>query len=708
VPASQRLKALMKEGASVYSSPDGLSWNERFGVWSAKNVDPGFAVFRNPLNHSEVVVTARPQGMRRSGGGRHVGFNAGLGWKGLRVGGLPGEPPGGLLNQALPLDNLYDNDVQSYGLPSFAYGGMVVSFWWLLRDGNCSASMRLPPGMDVPSCGTVSAALAYSYNSRNWSAFGQTPESTSRWAKHGIEELFPNVPGRPDSMQTYPNTLLEVEGRLLVHASAATHMHGFVAPGGSSMVTYELRLDGFVFLSSNASDSADANLTTKMITWHGGDLLINADAKLSARSSVSVGVLDGTTGAAIPGYGLADAPAFRGNSTGVAWEWGGGRKMAALVGRELAIAVSLSGEARLFSIRGRFAPVKSDDENADLVQAEFSLGAYIANPEQNATLVVMRHVGAMRPWTALTVVLSLHDRANGMAPPGFVPRSLVIPHGQRIGRINILLRGWPSAEFTADILINSTEGDTQKLVRWLRVQSRPPQLPPGLTPSTLDLAAAMAWPDKHHHKAFEMLFVDDHSIAQSSEVPLRRRVHPGTPIRITNASFDFGSRFVHEHQSSNLVADGSDGLALNISVTWGGGDGAPGSLFTCRGVQGEQCLFYVCKCADAATGCDTDKWICHRSKPPPSVQREQTDAVNGNEYRFYDAAVDGEIPLAEVKLVFSGYHSTSWSKINITAMSTWATWTPHGKSVTLLLGKEPLTQNRVPRLGEPGSWRDTK
>eukprot|EP01047_Picozoa_sp_COSAG01_P127071 COSAG01_NODE_56296_length_319_cov_0.936364_1_plen_65_part_10 len=65
----------MKEGASVYSSADGLSWNERFGVWSAKNVDPGFAVFRNPLNHSEVVVTARPQGMRRSGGGRHAGFN---------------------------------------------------------------------------------------------------------------------------------------------------------------------------------------------------------------------------------------------------------------------------------------------------------------------------------------------------------------------------------------------------------------------------------------------------------------------------------------------------------------------------------------------------------------------------------------------------------------------------------------------------------
>jgi hypothetical protein len=104
--------------------------------------------------------------------------------------------------------------------------------------------MPLTPGMDVPSCGTVSAALAYSYNSRNWSAFGQTEACTSRWAKDGVAELFPNVPGRRDAMQTYPNTLLEVDGRLLVHASAATHVHGFVAPGASSMLTYELRLDG--------------------------------------------------------------------------------------------------------------------------------------------------------------------------------------------------------------------------------------------------------------------------------------------------------------------------------------------------------------------------------------------------------------------------------------------------------------------------------
>ena len=344
--------------------------------------------------------------------------------------------------------------------------------------------------------------------------------------------------------------------------------------------------------------------------------------------------------------------------------------------------------------------LKVDDE---LAQAEFSLGAYIANPAQHATLVVVRHTGEAPSWPALTVVLSLYDRVGGAAPPGFLGQSLLVPRGQRGGRMSISLRGWPSAEYTANISI-STTGQTQNLVRWLRVESDPPLPPPGPISSTLDLAGAMAWPDEYHHKAFEMTFVDDHSIAQKGGMPLTRRVHRGTPIRITNAQFDAGSGFVHEHQSSNLVSEGA-GLALNISVTWGGGDGAAGPLFTCKGTPFEQCHFYACRCEDAATGCDTDNWTCRRSSPPPAVQRKRTDA--STEYRFFDAAVDGPIALAEVKLVFSGYHRTMWSKINITAMSTWATWSPQGKGVTLLLSKEPLTVNRVPRLGEPGTWRDT-
>ena len=294
-------------------------------------------------------------------------------------------------------------------------------------------------GMDVPSCGTVSAGLAFSYNSRNWSAFGQTPECTSRWAKHGVAELFPNVPGRRDSMQTYPNTLLEVDGRLLVHASAATHVHGFVAPGASSMVTYELRLDGFVYLSSNASDGGNASLTTKVISWRGGDLLINADAKRSAGSSVSVGVLD-KSGAVIPGYGPADAPAFTGNSSAFAWAWAGGRKMAALKGRAVAISVTLTGGARLYSIRGDFsadasgsASLKSDDSPADINRAS------PARPSDDSTtgvallparIVVADDASETEVWAAgkLAGFLKLPIMGNGGRADGAAAQ-IAVGHG---------------------------------------------------------------------------------------------------------------------------------------------------------------------------------------------------------------------------------------------------------------------------------------
>ena len=54
------------------------------------------------------------------------------------------------------------------------------------------------------------------------------------------------------------------------------------------------------------------------------------------------------------GYGESDGAVFRGNDTAVAWVWSAGG-MGALAGKEVAIAVTLSRGARLYSIRGRFA-----------------------------------------------------------------------------------------------------------------------------------------------------------------------------------------------------------------------------------------------------------------------------------------------------------------------------------------------------------------
>ena len=47
-----------------------------------------------------------------------------------------------------------------------------------------------------------------------------------------LPELFPNLMGTPTEGQVYPNTLIDLpeQDRMLVHASASTHQHGFGVP----------------------------------------------------------------------------------------------------------------------------------------------------------------------------------------------------------------------------------------------------------------------------------------------------------------------------------------------------------------------------------------------------------------------------------------------------------------------------------------------
>ena len=109
------------------------------------------------VNDTEVVVTGRPQNLRKTSG-RHAGVNWGKGWS---VGGGLGEK---LFEQALPLDNLFGSYKQIYGLPSFAYGGMVVSFAWRLH---CTEEMHclnhsLPVWAQCgTNCGKVYSDLAH-------------------------------------------------------------------------------------------------------------------------------------------------------------------------------------------------------------------------------------------------------------------------------------------------------------------------------------------------------------------------------------------------------------------------------------------------------------------------------------------------------------------------------------------------------------------
>ena len=131
-----------------------------------------------------------------------------------------------------------------------------------------------------------------------------------------------------------------------MHASASTHQHGYVSttPGTwSSILTYELRYDGFTFASRWPSDvHADANgtFTTKPLQWQGGELAINADTTV-AGGSITIAALE-------DGHKTPESLPFTGNATAATVAWPGGGKFSSLTGKTIQLQVVLAGGARLY------------------------------------------------------------------------------------------------------------------------------------------------------------------------------------------------------------------------------------------------------------------------------------------------------------------------------------------------------------------------
>ena len=350
---AERFNLLLSNGSRVCSA-DGLSWRLA-GRWQAKGIDPGFSVFRRD---SELVVESRPPILRQvtktnaaqcaavGGCGRHVGLNGGSSWEALGA----KEP-----QRCLPVDKAYKNSDQIYGMPTYSYDDLYVSFLWRFHcrpkkgeNGNAEGCF---------SGGNNSAELAFSYSGYNFSRFSPSDQPDAP------ATLFKNGPqGSPTFGQVYPNSLLRTgDGKMLVHASASTHQHGYCTgtcnktslPGEqwSSLLTYSLREDGFVGLRLASAAAGPGIVTTRPLRWAGGELFLNF-AAVGSGSGIRVQILT-EAGSVIPGYGDADAVPGHGDELRFSPRWKGGKSMAALAGRVLVIEVEMVGaETELFAMRG--------------------------------------------------------------------------------------------------------------------------------------------------------------------------------------------------------------------------------------------------------------------------------------------------------------------------------------------------------------------
>jgi hypothetical protein len=181
--------------------------------------------------------------------------------------------------------------------------------------------------------GHVDCQLAYSLNGWHFQRCLRDP-------------LIPNgEPGEPDSGSVYPCTAIRREdGSLWIYASASIHEHGRLSRDSGSIVTYQLRRDGFAFLESSGGIGV---VGTRALYWKGGEVELNVQ---SLGGTARAQVTD-PAGAPLMGYGLADCAPFSGDSTAWVPRWKGGKLLAALAGRTIRVEVELNN-ARLYALRG--------------------------------------------------------------------------------------------------------------------------------------------------------------------------------------------------------------------------------------------------------------------------------------------------------------------------------------------------------------------
>ena len=150
----------------------------------------------------------------------------------------------------------------------------------------------------------------------------------------------------------------ELCGWALLFNKLLPFQHGFVSttPGSwSSILTYELRSDGFTFATTADASAGNASFLSAPLLWHGGELRINADTTTGSSTRGDGGGASAIAIAAVEqGHKTLDSLPFRGNSTNATVLWPGGGKMDLLRGKTVQLQVTLTGASRLYALRGDF------------------------------------------------------------------------------------------------------------------------------------------------------------------------------------------------------------------------------------------------------------------------------------------------------------------------------------------------------------------
>lgn len=308
-------------GGSVYTSPDGIHWNERAATGvCGDNTNFFYNPFRKTWFYS--IRTSNQRGRARSYR-ECADFVRGAGWTRDDVIFFAGA------DDRDPPDPALGYPTQLYNVDAVAYESLMLGVFAIHKGppNEICAQGGFPKITDL--------MLGYSRDGIHWNRPDRTPflacsQKPGTWDRGYLHASGGVCLIAGDELRFYFGAFSGISPRL------GGHMY---AGGSTGLAT--LRRDGFASMDAGASGGT---LTTKPLSFQGRHLFLNAAAD---RGAVEVAVI-GPDGTAIQPFTIANCRSIRADATRMKVSWKGAHDLAAFRGRPIRFRFHIR-DARLFS-----------------------------------------------------------------------------------------------------------------------------------------------------------------------------------------------------------------------------------------------------------------------------------------------------------------------------------------------------------------------
>ena len=306
---------------------------------------------------------------------------------------------------------------------------------------------------------------------------------------------------------------------------------------------------------------------------------------------------------------------------------------------------------------------------SECIEAESHLPAYL---NQNKAILAFQRT-ELAPKN-IKLEINVLEKTTGCIP--CQPIQLEIPAGSVRKDLPIDISNWPDGEYRVVIKeIRGDHKDTGQLIRAIRKQTIPESPAPE---EPIDV------------NGITTLFVDDWYIQKKEG--LSRCVHPAETIALTNEVS--AKKYPHNITSlRDFSFDGKGGLTVTVAA---------------KNDRGESPIVYSMRSEDLENWEFIDNSLLKKEDTAIQNKLQGHDGCNDVKFRYYDKQKDGNVPLSEIEVRYSGLKkNVKWGDIAIPSRCRIPIWVKSSHE-NIILGHEPITKDKWAfDENEIGDWEDS-